>query len=63
MKAELISIIMNCYNGEKFIEKSINSIISQDYKNWELIFWNNLSNDKTEYIYLKLQSNDKRLRS
>ena len=32
MKTELISIIMNCYNGEKFIEKSINSIISQDYK-------------------------------
>ena len=62
MKTELISIIMNCYNGEKFIEKSINSIISQDYKNWELIFWNNLSNDKTEDIYLKLRSNDSRLK-
>ena len=28
---------MNCYNGDKYLEKSINSLISQTYKNYELI--------------------------
>ena len=30
----LISVIMNCYNGDKYLEKSINSLISQTYQNW-----------------------------
>ena len=34
----LVSVIMNCHNGGKFLEQSINSIILQTYKNWELIF-------------------------
>ena len=34
----LISIIMNCRNGEKYLNESISSVISQTYKNWELIF-------------------------
>ena len=34
----LISIIMNCYNGENYLQESLKSIINQSYKNWELIF-------------------------
>ena len=34
----LISIIMNCRNGEKYIKKSLDSILNQSYKNWELVF-------------------------
>ena len=26
-----VNIIMNCHNGEKFLEKSINSILKQNY--------------------------------
>ena len=37
----LVSIIMNCYNGEKYLFESVNSIINQTHKNWELIFWDN----------------------
>ena len=34
----LVSIIMNCHNGEKFLEQSLQSILKQSYQNWELIF-------------------------
>ena len=37
-KGPLISVIMNCHNGSKFINRSVNSIRKQSYKNWELIF-------------------------
>ena len=46
-----VSIIMNCFNGEKYLEKSISSVINQTYKNWELIFWNNKSSDASEKIF------------
>ena len=41
-KGPLISVIMNCHNGSKFINRSVNSIKKQSYKNWELIFWDNI---------------------
>ena len=46
----LVSIIMNCHNGERYLKSSINSILKQDYKNWELIFWDNKSTDKSKKI-------------
>jgi len=52
MKNEpLVSIVMNCYNGEKYLRDAINSIIEQTYKNWEIIFWDNQSTDKSEKIF------------
>jgi glycosyltransferase involved in cell wall biosynthesis len=46
----LVSIIMTCYNGEAFLKKSVESILSQTYQNWELIFVDNNSTDKSEII-------------
>ena len=50
-KSPKVSIVMNCHNGEKYLNKSLTSVISQSYKNWELIFWNNKSTDKSEKIF------------
>ena len=47
----LVSIIMNCYNGEAYLCESIESVLSQTYKNWELIFWDNKSEDKSAEIF------------
>ena len=52
-KSPLVSIIMNCHNGEKFLEKSLKSVINQTYKNWELIFWDNNSHDDSKKIFKK----------
>jgi glycosyltransferase involved in cell wall biosynthesis len=48
---------MNCHNGEAFLKESINSVINQTYKNWELIFWDNFSNDRSKEILLKFSDN------
>ena len=47
----LVSIIMNCYNGEAYLSESIESVLSQTYKNWELIFWDDKSVDKSAEIF------------
>ena len=46
----LVSILMNCYNGEKYLQEAINSIYSQTYSNWEIIFIDNCSTDASEEI-------------
>ena len=60
VKKPAVSIVMNCHNGEKYLVEAIKSILKQTFKNWELIFWNNCSNDKSEEIFKSF--NDKRLR-
>ena len=59
MTKPLVSIIVNCYNGEKYLQEAINSIYAQSYQNWEIIFWDNNSNDNSAEIAL---SCDKKLR-
>ena len=59
-KKPLVSIIINCFNGEKYLREAINSVIAQSYENWEIIFWDNKSTDKSAKIFQSY--NDKRLR-
>ena len=42
------------------MDEALLSIINQTYKNWELIFWDNLSNDNSKEIFKKY--NDKRFK-
>ena len=58
-KTPLVSIIINCYNGEKYLAQAIDSIYNQTYKNWEIIFWDNASTDKSASI---AKSYDSRLK-
>ena len=47
----LISVIVNCFNGEKYLRKALESILSQTYTNWEVIFWDNRSSDNSKKIF------------
>ena len=54
---KLVSIIMTCFNGEKYLQESISSILSQNYQNWELIFVDNNSTDKSKEILSDFKDN------
>lgn len=45
-----ISVIIPMYNAEKYIKKTLNSIIEQSYQNWEIIIIVNGSEDKSPDI-------------
>jgi glycosyltransferase involved in cell wall biosynthesis len=60
MKNPLVSIIINCHNGEKYLKQCINSILNQTYKNFEIIFWDNNSDD--ESINIIKEFNDNRIK-
>mgnify|MGYP001283365977 CR=1 FL=1 len=46
----LVSIIINACNAEKYLSETIDSVLSQSYTNWEIIFWDNQSTDNTKGI-------------
>jgi len=56
----LVSVIINCFNGEKYLRQALDSVIAQTYKNWEIIFWDNQSTDKSAEIFKSYK--DKRLK-
>ena len=57
---KLISIVVNCFNGEKYLRECLTSIINQSYKNWEVIFWDNQSTDQSKNILFNFK--EKRFR-
>jgi glycosyltransferase involved in cell wall biosynthesis len=57
----LVSIIMPCYNCEKYVETAIRSILNQTYNNMEIIITDDCSIDNTSSIIESLAINDKRI--
>lgn len=58
----LVSIIMPVFNAEKFLGRSIESVINQSYGDIELILVNDGSTDSSEKICKKYSLADKRIR-
>lgn len=57
----LISVIIPCYNAEKFVEQAVRSIMEQTYQNLEIICINDYSKDSTGTILQKLAKEDSRI--
>jgi glycosyltransferase involved in cell wall biosynthesis len=60
--APAVTIGMPVYNGARYIELALDSILNQTYRNFELIISDNASTDATEEICRRYAANDDRIR-
>lgn len=59
---ETVSIITPVYNSEKFIKQCIDSVLSQNYTDWELILSDDCSTDSSVEIIHEYLRRDKRIK-
>jgi len=62
MRIKFISIIIPVWNDERFILDSIQSVLNQTFKNFELIIINNASTDNTLRLIQEKANLDKRIK-
>ena len=55
IESPLISVLLSVYNDDKNIKTSIDSILSQSYKNIELLVMDDSSTDKTHEILKEIK--------
>ena len=60
--SDLISVIMSTYNSEEMVKKSIESIISQSYRNFELLIIDDASTDSTFKVISSYQAKYKNIK-
>lgn len=58
----LVTIAMTVYNGERYLKEALDSLLSQDYGNFELIILDNQSTDQTREICLEFAKRDPRIK-
>lgn len=58
MENDLVTIITPSYNTAKFIKETIQSVLNQSYKNWEMIIIDDCSQDDTKQI-ISLYNDDR----
>lgn len=58
----MISIVIPCYNSQKYIAEAINSVINQTFEDWELFVIDDCSDDNTALIIQKMANEDRRIR-
>ena len=62
MKEPLVSVIVPCFNAEKFVRDAVLSICNQSYKNLEIIIADDCSTDNTSEILEQLSKVDHRIK-
>lgn len=62
MNKPLVSVLMPCFNAEKYVETALGSILNQTYKNLEVIAINDCSSDNTVEILKRIAKKDARVK-
>lgn len=62
MNKPLVSVIIPCYNAEKYVEEAIRSVMTQTYSNLEIIVTDDCSSDNTLMILETLAAEDSRIK-
>jgi glycosyltransferase involved in cell wall biosynthesis len=62
MSYPTVSIGMPVYNGANYVRRSVQSLLAQDYEDFELLISDNASTDETESICRELAESDVRIR-
>jgi glycosyltransferase involved in cell wall biosynthesis len=62
MRHPTVSIGMPVYNGANYVRRSVQSLLAQDYEDFELLISDNASTDETESICRELAESDGRIR-
>lgn len=57
----LISVVMSCYNAERWLEESIESVLNQTWRDYEFIIIDDGSKDRTRHIITRFADNDHRI--
>ena len=55
MEKGLVSIIMPSYNTAPYIRETIQSVLDQTYRNWELIIVDDCSTDNTDEVVASIK--------
>ena len=62
MKQEKISVIVPCYNVEKYVAKCIDSLLNQTYKNLEILLVEDCATDNTLKVLKEYVKKDSRIK-
>lgn len=62
MRSDLVSVIIPCYNGARYIAQCIESVRSQTYPHWEILVADDCSTDNSAMIIQEYCSRDSRIR-
>lgn len=56
-----VSVVISTYNGEKYIKECVSSILSQTFRNFEIIIVDDFSTDDTAKVIQEIQAQDERI--
>ena len=58
----ILSVIMPVYEGEEFLEETLNCVLNQSFIDFELVILDNQSRDNSQKIIKSFQERDKRIK-
>ena len=61
LQQPLVSVLISTYNNEKTILQAVDSILMQDYKNFEILIINDCSTDNTANLLEQIKEKDERI--